>query len=568
MKQYNPQRSNNRVTGDPLEIDLVYNVRSCGTCSFFWPEDVSKQPYGPFPAFDFNSNTPSGNEPEGDAKDYPWLKGTSREQAFPNGEVMDGCRKAPIMTIGINPNLTAFAPGLQGTSWAYPNFSSDNNTDAYAKYAYYYRYRSVYQEHLNLDVIKKYLLTEGQILAEKKGKLVKAQRTSANPSFEIEVLYDGDSENTIIQLTRDLGSPRYVLLFDHYEPNNEFEAGAVIAAKLDVPSGLDLEVYQGQIGYYEQFVPSLRYFEQFLKDNNHNDAHLEIGEDVCQLDMVACASPHWNEDYLGNQKATIVNNCVSKNSWAMKQLVQTKPAILYLVGEASYNMFHQAFYNLLERNTPLSKYPDDGAFTLFHETIDSENPTYLKFSTEVDGISYNLETRIIVTPHFSYNTNFIPQFRMSQEDWDLFKSNYSSCYEFLTTDKRLKFVPAEKKGYFISIQIKEDVLDAVLTDLNTNYHEALEKLWEFYYNPHKQMAKVLEDLYKDGKLAYTNANEQDNGYLTRSEGSCHFCVNDHWKFPLGCPYKKTLETPPPPGFLQKIATEIVAAGKSVAQVKI
>ena len=45
-----------------------------------------------------------------------------RSPTFPDAEVMDGCRKAPIMTIGINPNLTAFAPGSTGASWCYPSF--------------------------------------------------------------------------------------------------------------------------------------------------------------------------------------------------------------------------------------------------------------------------------------------------------------------------------------------------------------------------------------------------------------------------------------------------------------
>lgn len=564
MKQYNPPRSKNKDTQDPLEIDLVYNVRSCGTCTFFWPEDKSQQPYGPFPAFDFNSNTPKGNEPKNqDVKDYEWLKGTSVEEAFPNGEVMDGCRKAPIMTIGINPNLTAFAPGLQGTSWAYPNFTSDNGTDAYTKYAYYYRYRSVYQEHLNLDVVKQYLLKEGEVVAKKNGKLVSVQRTSANPSYNIEVLYDGDTENTVIQLERDLGTPRYVVLFDHYGENSEFKAGDIIAAKLNVPAGLDVDIYQGQIGYYEQFVPSLNYFEQFLKDKGHTTADLKIGEDVCQLDMVACASPHWNEGYLGNQETTIVNNCVSKNSWAMKQLVQTKPSVLYLVGEASYDMFRDAFSNLLERKEPLSKYPEDGAFTLFKETIDDEMPTYFKFATTIDGVTYNLSTRIIVTPHFSYRNNFIAQFRMSEEDWISFESNYSDCYQFLTTDSRLKYVKPEKKGYFVAIEILED-LGEVLSDIRAKYPSALEELWNYYYNPHKQMSDVLEGLYNDGVLTYTDPSNNEGGFLERTEGSCHFCVNNHWKFPLGCEYDKTKETPPPVGFLQKVAAKVIAAGKPVA----
>ena len=126
-----PRQSNPKPPADPLEIDLVVNVRPWSTCSFFWPEDSSKQPYGPYPCYDFDSNTPAERGPEGETSSFVWLKGTTRPAAFPDAEVMDGCRKAPIMTIGINPNLTAFALGKTGASWVYPSFSSDGVTDSW-----------------------------------------------------------------------------------------------------------------------------------------------------------------------------------------------------------------------------------------------------------------------------------------------------------------------------------------------------------------------------------------------------------------------------------------------------
>ena len=109
-----PRQAHPKPSQDPLEVALVFNVRPCGTCRFFWPENPAQQPYGPYSGYDFDSNMPA--ESKGGAKDksFVWLKGTTREPGFPDAEVMDGCRKAPIMTIGINPNLTAFAPGPTG----------------------------------------------------------------------------------------------------------------------------------------------------------------------------------------------------------------------------------------------------------------------------------------------------------------------------------------------------------------------------------------------------------------------------------------------------------------------
>lgn len=561
MKTYNPPRSHPGSSGDPLEIELVHQVRPCGSCSFFWPQDVNDQPYGPFPIFDFTENTPKGNQPEKNSKDYLWLKGITRNQGFPNPEIMDGCRKAPIMTIGINPNLTAFAPGIQGADWAYPGFTDADGTQAETKYAYYYRYRSVYQEHLPLHFIEQHLDSAGQILAEKPGILTEVKRTSDAPGFSVTVQYDGDDSPTVIELNRSLGSDRYVVLFNHYDPDNRFRKGDIIASKIHIPPDLTIEVFQEQIGYYMQFVPVLKQFEDHVKQNGHPDVHLQMGEDVCQLDMVACASPHWNEAYLGGKESekTIISNCVHKNAWAVKQLIQTKPAILFLVGESSYNMFQDSFYKLINRDIDLPRYPEDGAFTLFRETIDPEHPTYIEFRTQINDRSYNLKTRLIVTPHFSYNSNFQPQFRMSEKEWKSFQNTHKDCSAFLLTDKRVEYVAPEKSGYFVAFIIRED-LDGVLSEIKTKYPTSWHGLMNWYYHAHDQMAEVLNDLYDKKDLTYTSPNGQ-NGYLTRTDGSCHFCVNEHWSFPEGCPYGKNKLQPPPKGYLEQVAKEFVAAGK-------
>ena len=134
-------------------------------------------------------------------------------------------------------------------------------------------------------------------------------------------------------------------LVDVDPPDNTFVAGEVIAGKLAVPQGVQVDVMQQQQGYYMQFVPVLRQLQETLRAAGH-PADLRIGEDVAQLDMVACASPHWNTGFLGGSPdniAAIVDNCVSHNAWAIKQLVQTRPAILYIVSQSSWNMFHAAF---------------------------------------------------------------------------------------------------------------------------------------------------------------------------------------------------------------------------------
>lgn len=543
---------------DPLEVALVYTVRSCRTCQFFWPTEA-EHPYGPFPSYDFTSNTPPMKE-----LPSPWVNGKTSDPGFPNPDIMDGCRKAPIMTIGINPNLTAFFPGRKGASWCYPDFTSANNTDEWIKYAYYYRNRTVYQECFDFDFIKGQILPEGQIIAEDSGIVVSAHRTSDSPNFAVYVHYDNSTDKKAIILKRDLGEPRYVLLFNTFPPNNRVEKGDIIAAKLNIPSGQNIEVNQHLIGYYEQFVPVLDKFEHYLQDKGHKDAKLRMGEDVCQLDMVACASPHWAPDYLGGtykSEETIVNNCVSLNMWAMKQFLQTKPVVLFLVGEASYIMFKNAFGSYIHMDPPLPSHPEDGAFTLFRATTDLDNPCLFEFSTSINEHDYQITTQIVVTPHFSYNSFFLPQFRMSSDDWDAFKTDYYECYKFLTGDhKRVHYVPPKKKGYYVAVELREDA-HSVIDDLRKDYPDALSALMEGFYDAHTTMADLLGSLYRHKKITYTDSTSSQPGHLTRTEGSCHFCVNEHWKFPLKCPYDKPKETPPPSSFLETVAAAVVAGGK-------
>lgn len=547
---------------DPIEIDLVFNVRRCGTCAFFWPEQPMNAPYGPFPSYDFESDTPVRNIPPDSSHSFPWLTAITNTPSFPDPEIMDGCRKAPIMTMGINPNLTAFAPGRTGATWCYPNFSSDKGTDAWTKYAYYYRYRTVYQERFDLRFVRQFLLDEGRIVAAKPGVIISAERLTDDPSYELKVLYDGEQQATRIALPGQTGAPRYVLLFDSIPPDNRFKQGDLIAARLKIPSGKRAQVYGQQINYYEQFAPTLRAFESFLRGNGHPAATLRMGEDVCQLDMVACASPHWGTAWLGGtnrSEAGIIENCVARNAWAMKQLLQTRPAVLFLVGEASYVMFREAFGRLIEAQPSLPERPEDGAFTLLRVTTDLEHPSFFRFAGRINDTSYAISVRLVVVPHFSYSTNYISQFRLSQDAWNDVQRKFPRCSRLLMHDGRVKFHPASGKNRFVAVLIEQDER-AVLEDIRATETEAYEELLRYYYNPHAMMTRVLRDLYTKRQLAFISGSGTGSGFLARTEGPCSFCVNTHWEFPLGCPYGKPAEKQLPIGFLEIVAAQIAKTG--------
>jgi len=560
---YNPPRQlKPQPSSDPLEVSLVFNVRPCGTCSFFWPDDPTQQPYGPYTAYDFVSNTPATAPAPAGASSFPWLTGVTRPPVFPNAEVMGGCRKAPIMTLGINPNLTAFLPGQTGASWCYPDFSNAGGTDPWTKFAYYYRYRSTCQEHFALEQINQWLAAAGRIVAEAAGVVVGAERTSEAPSYNIKIKYDTESASRTIPLTSTVGEPPYVLLFNPEPPANRFQKGDILAARVNAPVGQSATVYAQQIGYYEQFVPTLSQFEGFLQANGHASITLAMGEDVGQLDMVACASPHWGPQWLGKATAAenaVIQNCVSTNAWALKQLVQTRPAVLFLVGEASYSMFQNAFGKLITADPPLPATPEDGAFTLLRATTDASHPCRFEFSTTIGGTAYALSTRLVVSPHFSYNSNFVPQFRIRPADWQSFEQQYPQAASYLQHNAQFQYSPPNQTSPLVVITIPRSSA-AALAAFQQQFTAAAAQLMPAYYDAHAMMESVLENLYQAGQLSVV-ANPQGGTYLARTAGPCVFCVNAHWSFPLGCPYGKPDETALPVGFLEQVAQEMVQQGK-------
>lgn len=555
---YNPVRfTKSPGTDDPLEIKLVYEVRSCGTCKFFWPDDKQDAVYGPYTAFSFDINVPYQANRAPDTYNAPWAIGRTRPPSFPNGEVIDGCRKAPIMTIGINPNLTAFAPGQNGAAWAYPNFTSDDNTNEWAKYAWYYRYRSVYQEKVSFDFIKKYILPDGAVYAPHDGKVTNAPRPDDNPSWSFSVRYEGFATDNVISLNAAKGDFPYMLFYDTMGATSEFKAGDIIAGKVAVPEGIQLEIMQEQQSYYMQFGYPLLDFQNYLKAKGITSANLHIGEDVSQIDMVACASPHWTQGFLGNQMETIVDNCVSKNAWVVKQFVQSMPAVLFIVSESSWKMFYSIFGKFVEPGK-ISEHPADQSYTLLRETSRPNDPVYVNFDFTIDGIAYKSKTRLVITPHFSFNVFFLPQYRLSP---DKFKeiAALTDFQNAMIPNNGFTILPEDIKhpDYYREIQMQTDTAAESKKKLKENYPDLYHQLEPFYYDAHKSMAAVLINMYDNHELTY----DETKQYLSRTGGACKFCVNQYWQFPLGCKYDKPAEQSPPAGFLEKVAAYIVENGK-------
>ncbi len=116
----------------PTEVELVFEVMPCNALRV--AQDSTLQPHpcsyfrewGTYHSYDYDTDgpppTPNVLQP---------IQYVGRAPLVP--ELLSGCRKAPILAVGINPNLPGWWPATRGS--LNPWF------DDYRQYAHYFRYR-------------------------------------------------------------------------------------------------------------------------------------------------------------------------------------------------------------------------------------------------------------------------------------------------------------------------------------------------------------------------------------------------------------------------------------------
>ena len=341
----------------PLEVSLVEKVKACRTCVWFWK---GTPPYGPYPGFDWNTDFPpealrNEKQPAGYVPAQPWLSAKLVGPTFSDPGIMHGCRKAPIMTIGINPNLTAWFPYTSSTPWIYPAFTAPQ------RYAYYYRHFTLYQESLSLDFVRAHLDPGQRLVAEDDGYVIAASRESSHNYLQLAVRYRGRGEDKVYEITWKPDERWVVVQNTGYadKPDSWFKKGDTLAGRFDAPSGASAEIYENAAGYYQRMVPVL---DRFKKLTGLDAANLTIGEDVAQHDMVACASPGWQTKF-DMPMDKIAANCVSDHGWMVAQFVQSQPALVILVSTSALAMFRSVFAPFMTLQNP-----DRDVYQLLDET--------------------------------------------------------------------------------------------------------------------------------------------------------------------------------------------------------
>ncbi|WP_315982548.1 hypothetical protein [Aliamphritea spongicola] len=154
------------------------------------------------------------------------------------------------MTVGINPNLSAFKPYDNGADFTYPWF------DRNGSYAYYYRHASVFQERTDLEYMRKGIIPGSEIIARADGKIKRPARGMDHRWMEIPVQYDDHDEETVYELGW-IPEERAVVF-----ASNSFKKGDIIAAKTDPAKDTDMQLYAQAVGYYQRILPILNILEQ------------------------------------------------------------------------------------------------------------------------------------------------------------------------------------------------------------------------------------------------------------------------------------------------------------------
>lgn len=499
------------LSSEAIEVQLVEQVTKCRTCNWFW----RPPPYGPYPSFDFTENFPEvlRDRTSRQFKDKEYVRsvdGLSRKQAIVNPQILHGCRKAPVMTIGINPNLTGFWPSTQGSRWTYPLFSN------FARYAYYYRHRTTHQESFHLDFIKEHIRHEGALLAVKTGRVKYVKRDMVKREMEITLIYEDGEEKTHKQ-TWDPEN-HFVLLYDRTRDNvPQFQADDIIGGFIDIPDGVEVPVEQNIVGYYQRVIPIIEQISAFVRSQGYLP-NIQMAEDVCQLDMVACASPGWGKSYKIDKKEA-VRECIRENAWVIKQLIQSNPKVIIFSGRSAFQMFNQIFKPFV---VP-SMWDDMDVYGLLKMT--ARDPHYLEIQVKEGNLDYQLRARIVISPHFSYDANFEPHARFSNEDWVKFESDYPEATTDLKNEERIT-EPNRDNYRGISVRKFQAFLD--------KHPVAAIVIIQRLVDPTDMIGECISQEIIMDNITF---NETDS-HLNRSSGPCRFCVNDSWVFPEGCPYGK------------------------------
>jgi hypothetical protein len=489
----------------PAEVELVRELRGCRSCPAFGSENL----YGPFPQVEATA----GEAPH---------KAIVRGFAPPEPAALYGCRKAPIMLIGINPNLPGHfimpRPG-DGEGWRsgsyrlLPFFAGD------AAYAQHYRFgpepASRIADERGLDSL---LRAEARslLVASKPGELMPDDGAGGG-SFR----YTG-MRRARLALANDDGSGAVHDLA--WEPDENlavvrrrFGTDDIIAGRFDASAiGREIDtVSERQLdGYYQHANTLLERVGSWFPQ-----AHLALGEDMSLHDAVACASPRWDAREM--PLATIQAQCVRERRWLHRQIEHSNPEVLVLAGRTALELFAEPGFGSL--STPLAELPRQagGREGLFQHVARNGLWWSYRVGPQLRRV------RLVVAPHLSYGDNLEAHSYFTETQLAEFTDAHAAAAAWLAQAKRIAAVFGTPDS-MIKLGADDDPAWGELQRIDAVAVVALRERW---IEPYRALSSAVAS-----QLQRQGVGLDENGHLRRSGGPCSFCDNAQWKFEGGCRY--------------------------------
>ena len=265
----------------PTEVELVFEVMPCNAqrvgqspgpaphpCSYF-------RKWGTYHSYDYDKDGPPAT-----AEILQPVQYVGRAALVP--EMLSGCRKAPILSVGINPNLPGWWPLTRGS--LNPLF------DDYRQYAHYFRYRETAKLELSPEQYQSY--GGGQ------------QDQPPASTFELNVPADSyGMRNMQARLQQQKMYQAYQSLLD------------ALATAMQLPAHHNLKVGE-DLAYANMIAcPSAKWTTQ----KDASDPKLP---------------PMTEAERLG-----IVHECFSKRRYFLRSLFQSMPSVLLVFSQSTANAF-------------------------------------------------------------------------------------------------------------------------------------------------------------------------------------------------------------------------------------
>lgn len=315
----------------PTEVELIYEVMPCSAMR------AAQEPRGTKHSCTYFRKWGAYHSYDYNADGPPPKPGIEQPSDYVGlanltPEVLSGCRKSPIFVVGINPNLTGF--DIRRKNSVYPLF------DEYKQYAHYFRYRSTDKLEIPKDKF---------------------------------TAFGGANEEAPPLLSTDLNVPEQ-------------------DGKRSIPLQLQ------QVTYYHELQKLL---DDLAEEMGWTDHELKVGEDLSYGNMVACPSARWltqkNDGYpglemTGTEVKEIVHECFHYRKYFLRQLFQSLPKIIMVVGATTARPFITALQDRFIQGNPQ---PEEKVKDLL------SRKHVLKYGDLPDGSE--LTARVIFSEHITGN---------------------------------------------------------------------------------------------------------------------------------------------------------------------